>query len=75
MPRESGIDLAAHGGHTPAMGMHIDPVPTGNPEFNENELGEQNLERGYERAMAEKEAESANPKKPGFFARLFGKKS
>ncbi|HEY7281891.1 MAG TPA: hypothetical protein VID47_09880 [Actinomycetota bacterium] len=57
-----------------AMGMHIDPVPTGNPEFNENELEEQNLERGYERAMAEKEAESATPKKPGFFARLFGKK-
>jgi hypothetical protein len=57
------------------MGMHIDPVPTGNPEFNENELEEQNLERNYERAMAEKEAESVNPKKPGFFARLFGKKS
>jgi hypothetical protein len=57
------------------MGMHIDPVPSGGREFNENELEEQNVEREYEASMAKKEARAANPKKPGFFKRLFGKKS
>jgi hypothetical protein len=57
------------------MGMHIDPVPSGGREFNENELVEQNVEREYAKHVAEEEAEKANPKKPGFFARLFGKKS
>lgn len=57
------------------MGMHIDPVPGGGQEFNANEMVEQNVEREYARTMAEKEAEKTNPKKPGFFARLFGKKS
>jgi len=57
------------------MGMHIDPVPGGGREFNANEMIEQNVEREYARSQAEKEAEKDNPKKPGFFARLFGKKS
>ena len=57
------------------MGMHIDPVPSGKPEFNANEMVEQNVEREYREAMAEKDAEGQKPKKQGFFSRLFSKKS
>ncbi|HXJ65887.1 MAG TPA: hypothetical protein VNN79_19185 [Actinomycetota bacterium] len=57
------------------MGMHIDPVPGGGREFNANEMVEQNVEREYAKHVAEEAAEKEHPKKPGFFARLFGKKS
>ena len=57
------------------MGMHIDPVPSGKPEWNENEMIEQNVERQYREAVAEGGAEGETSKKPGFFKRLFGKKS
>jgi len=57
------------------MSMHIDPVPSGKPEFNANEMVEQNVEREYREAMAEKDAEGQKPKKQGFFSRLFSKKS
>jgi hypothetical protein len=57
------------------MGMHIDPVPSGKPEYNANEMTEQNVEREYREAMAEQGAEGQKAKKPGFFSRLFSKKS
>jgi len=67
-PGQSKVTLAR-------MGMHIDPVPSGKPEFSQNEIQEADVEREYREAMAEREADSVNPKKPGFFKRLFGKKS
>jgi len=58
------------------MGMHIDPVPSGKPEWNENEMIEQNVERQYREAESDREAEGEKKsKKPGFFSRLFSKKS
>ena len=54
------------------MGMHLDPVPSGGREYNQNDMAEQNLERETREVEEEREAES---KKPGFFKRLFGKKS
>ena len=58
------------------MGMHIDPVPSGRPEWNENEMVEQNVEREYREAMAERDAEGLGPPKPkpSLWKRLFGGK-
>ena len=39
------------------MGMHIDPVPSGKPEWNENEMIEQNVERQYREAKTDHDAE------------------
>ena len=57
------------------MGMHIDPVPSGKPEWNANEMVEQNVEREYRESMAERDAEGLGPPehKPSIWKRLFGK--
>jgi hypothetical protein len=53
------------------MGMHLEPDPSGKPEFNDNELEEQDLERQVREVHDEHLAES--PRKPSFWRRLFGR--
>jgi hypothetical protein len=56
------------------MGMHIDPTPSGDPEFNENEMEDQDLERQRREVRDEREAAVAAGSKPSFWKRLFGRK-
>jgi hypothetical protein len=55
------------------MGMHIDPTPSGDAEFNENELEDQDLDRQVHEVQEERAAEG--PPKPSFWRRMFGKRS
>jgi hypothetical protein len=53
------------------MGMHLEPDPSGNPEYNDNELQEENLERQVDEVRVERLAEEGE--KPSFWRRLFGR--
>jgi len=58
------------------MGMHLEPPPTGKPEYDDNELFNQNLDRHVQEVEAE-HAAKAHPEagtKPSFWKRMFGKK-
>jgi hypothetical protein len=58
------------------MGMHLEPPPTGKPEYDDNELFNQNLERRVHEVEAE-HAAKAHPDagaKQSFWKRLFNKK-
>jgi hypothetical protein len=54
-----------------AMGMHLEPDPSGKPEFNDNELIEQDLDRHVREAEREHLAEGETVSKPSFWRRLF----
>jgi hypothetical protein len=56
------------------MGMHIDPTPSGDAEYNENEMEADALERQRREVSAERAATGDEGSKPGLFKRLFGKK-
>ena len=59
------------------MGMHLEPPPTGKPEYDDNELFNQNLDRHVHEVEAERSAAS-HPEaggKQSLWKRLFSKKS
>jgi hypothetical protein len=56
----------------PDMGMHLEPEPSGNPEYNDNEMADEDLDRQVREVQEERVA--AGPAKPSFWRRLFGKK-